>query len=252
MEMPSSMFWALYEVFEELDIGHLSFYCDKSERESVANCFRSAIGECTITQKPKGFDVAFSALTYDDYDEDFGFTSIRVAPIDHALHAVEVNFPNIRYQGVTCYAFRTLQGGDMGWTEYSHGVSDHDVYEPIGEALAGALERDCRGDKRALTMLGALLAPRKGAQPEAMGQTVSHLGSSKPYPTAWPGPSWQVRGQSTVEFAVVMAGFMSLTVALATLWHALDSGLILNHVLAVASHHIQAVAPVTITDIFLY
>ena len=101
-------------------------------------------------------------------------------------------------------------------------------------------------------MLGALLAPRKGAQPEAMGQTVSHLGSSKPYPTAWPGPSWQVRGQSTVEFAVVMAGFMSLTVALATLWHALDSGLILNHVLAVASHHIQAVEPVTITDIFLY
>ena len=101
-------------------------------------------------------------------------------------------------------------------------------------------------------MLGALLAPRKGAQPEAMGQTVSHLGSSKPYPTAWPGPSWQVRGQSTVEFAVLMAGFMSLTVALATLWHALDSGLILNHVLAVASHHIQTVAPVTITDIFLY
>ena len=142
MEMPSSMFWALYEVFEELDIGHLSFYCDKSERESVANCFKSAIGECTITQKPKGFDVAFSALTYDDYDEDFGFTSISVAPIDHALHAVEVNFPNIRYQGVTCYAFRTLQGGDMGWTVYSHGVSDHDVYEPIGEALAGALEED--------------------------------------------------------------------------------------------------------------
>ena len=101
-------------------------------------------------------------------------------------------------------------------------------------------------------MLGALLAPRKGAQRIAAGRTVFHLGDSKPNPIARPGPSWRVRGQSTVEFAVVMAGFMSLTVALATLWHAFDSGLILNHVLAVASHHIQTVAPVTITDIFLY
>ncbi len=142
MEMPSSMFWALYEVFEELDIGLLSFYCDKYERESVANFFKSVFGECGMTQKPEGFDVTFSALTYDNYDEDFGFTSISAAPIDHALHAVEVKFPNIRYQGVTCYAFRTLQGGDMGWNEYSRGVSDHDVYEPIGEVLAGALEED--------------------------------------------------------------------------------------------------------------
>ena len=49
-----------------------------------------------------------------------------------------------------------------------------------------------------------------------------------------------------------MAGFMSLTVALAALWHAFDSGLVVDHVLAVASHHIQTVAPVTVTDLFLY
>ena len=60
------------------------------------------------------------------------------------------------------------------------------------------------------------------------------------------------RGQSTVEFAIVMAGFLSLTVALAAMWRFLGSGAIVDHVLAVASHHIQTVAPVTITDIFLY
>ena len=60
------------------------------------------------------------------------------------------------------------------------------------------------------------------------------------------------RGQSTVEFAIVMAGFLSLTVALAAMWRFLGSGAIVDHVLAVASHHIQTVAPVTVTDIFLY
>jgi len=60
------------------------------------------------------------------------------------------------------------------------------------------------------------------------------------------------RGQSTVEFAVIAAGFMSLTIALAALWHAVGDGLLIEHALAVASHHIQTVAPATISDIFLY
>ena len=60
------------------------------------------------------------------------------------------------------------------------------------------------------------------------------------------------RGQSTVEYAVVMAGFLSLVVGLSALWHAFDSGLVISHVLSVASHHIQLVAPVTIVDLFLY
>lgn len=59
-------------------------------------------------------------------------------------------------------------------------------------------------------------------------------------------------GQSTVEFAVIMAGFLSITAALAALWHVLDDGLLVDHALAVASHHIQAVAPAAVADIFLY
>lgn len=60
------------------------------------------------------------------------------------------------------------------------------------------------------------------------------------------------RGQTTVEYAVVMVGFLSLMVGLSALWHAFDSGLFVNHALSVASHHIQLIAPVTIADLFLY
>lgn len=60
------------------------------------------------------------------------------------------------------------------------------------------------------------------------------------------------KGQSTVEFAVVTAGFLSATVALSLLWHAFGDGMLVEHALAVASHHIQAVFPTTIADIFLY
>lgn len=51
---------------------------------------------------------------------------------------------------------------------------------------------------------------------------------------------------------MITAGFMSLTLALAALWHAIGDGLLVEHALAVASHHIQMVAPATIADIFLY
>ncbi len=60
------------------------------------------------------------------------------------------------------------------------------------------------------------------------------------------------QGQATIEFAVIAAGFLSLTVALMALWRVLGDGLLVQHALAVASHHIQSVAPVTIVDIFLY
>lgn len=55
-----------------------------------------------------------------------------------------------------------------------------------------------------------------------------------------------------MEFAVITAGFIAATVALSALWHALGGGLLVEHALAVASHHVQSVAPVTIADIFLY
>ena len=60
------------------------------------------------------------------------------------------------------------------------------------------------------------------------------------------------RGQSTVEFALVTAGFIAAAVALSTMWHAFGDGVLVEHALAVASHHVQAVAPATISDIFLY
>lgn len=49
-----------------------------------------------------------------------------------------------------------------------------------------------------------------------------------------------------------MAGFLSVTLALSLLWHAFGDGMVVEHALAVASHHIQAVAPATMVDIFLY
>ena len=59
-------------------------------------------------------------------------------------------------------------------------------------------------------------------------------------------------GQSTVEFAVVTAGFLALSAALAALWKVFGDGVVVEHALAVASHHIQAVFPTTVADIFLY
>lgn len=55
-----------------------------------------------------------------------------------------------------------------------------------------------------------------------------------------------------MEFAVVTAGFLAATVALMAFWRMLGDGLIVEHALTVASHHIQLVAPATIPDIFLY
>lgn len=60
------------------------------------------------------------------------------------------------------------------------------------------------------------------------------------------------RGQSTVEFAVIMMGFAAITAALAALAHGFGDGLFVAHALATASHHIQSVSPVTAADIFLY
>lgn len=61
-----------------------------------------------------------------------------------------------------------------------------------------------------------------------------------------------VSGQSTVEFAVIAAAFLAIAVALVAFWRIFSGGLVVEHALAVASHHIQAVAPTTIVDIFLY
>ncbi len=97
---------------------------------------------------------------------------------------------------------------------------------------AGTMERHCGRNQRALETAGRSVSPA--------WQDVS------------PAKTRCVCGQSTVEFAVVMAGFLSLTIALGIMWRAFGGGIFVEHALAVASHHIQTVALVAVTDIFLY
>lgn len=59
-------------------------------------------------------------------------------------------------------------------------------------------------------------------------------------------------GQSTLEFALVGAGFLSLVIALGTLWRAVESGLFVDHALSSASHHLSMVFMGVIGDVFLY
>ena len=59
-------------------------------------------------------------------------------------------------------------------------------------------------------------------------------------------------GQSTVEFAVIAVACAAVCAGLAALWHLAGGGSLVDHALAVASHHLQAVAPATVVDIFLY
>ena len=59
-------------------------------------------------------------------------------------------------------------------------------------------------------------------------------------------------GQATVEFAIVFAAFVAIVVALAALWHVAGDGLLVQHALASASHHVQGVMPAYVSDVFLY
>lgn len=60
------------------------------------------------------------------------------------------------------------------------------------------------------------------------------------------------RGQSTVEFAVVLFGFLALLAALGVLWRSVQGGLLVSHALQSASHHLETVVPGVISDVFLY
>ena len=60
------------------------------------------------------------------------------------------------------------------------------------------------------------------------------------------------RGQATVEYAIVFAGFLALIVGLGALWRMLGDGVLVEHAIAVASHHVQAVAPVVLVDVLMY
>ena len=58
-------------------------------------------------------------------------------------------------------------------------------------------------------------------------------------------------GQSTVEYAVIMAAFLTLIIAFASLWQVLDGGVFVAHALATASHHLTGVFSGVLADAFL-
>lgn len=59
-------------------------------------------------------------------------------------------------------------------------------------------------------------------------------------------------GQSTVEYALVLAAFLALIIALGALWHFFSDGAPLHHALASASHHVSGVPLPFLADIFRY
>ena len=59
------------------------------------------------------------------------------------------------------------------------------------------------------------------------------------------------RGQATVEYALILAAFLTVVVGLGLLLRALDGGLFVEHALASASHHVQA-SMGWMTDVFSY
>lgn len=61
-----------------------------------------------------------------------------------------------------------------------------------------------------------------------------------------------LRGQSTVEYAVVLAAFLALVIALGALWHLFEDGTVTLHALQSASHHLKDAATGAWGDVFLY
>lgn len=59
-------------------------------------------------------------------------------------------------------------------------------------------------------------------------------------------------GQSTVEFAVVAAAFLVVTLGLGALWRGVSGGLFVEHAISTASHHVEGTAPQALADILLY
>ncbi len=59
-------------------------------------------------------------------------------------------------------------------------------------------------------------------------------------------------GQSSVEYAVVMAAFAVVLAGLSALLHAFQGGIFVEHAFSVASHCVSGAAAPIVSDIFLY
>lgn len=61
----------------------------------------------------------------------------------------------------------------------------------------------------------------------------------------------QASGQSTVEYALVVSGFLVVFLAMGLMHHAINSGLFVEHALMSASHVITNVSDGVLRDVFL-
>ena len=59
-------------------------------------------------------------------------------------------------------------------------------------------------------------------------------------------------GQSSVEYVIVFAAFLAMIIGLGAVANLLESGLVLEHALQSASHHLSNVPTAAWADIFLY
>ena len=57
-------------------------------------------------------------------------------------------------------------------------------------------------------------------------------------------------GQSTIEFAIVAASMIIIVVSLSLIWKLGDNGILIEHAIKSASHHIQEAAIGIIGDVF--
>ena len=57
-------------------------------------------------------------------------------------------------------------------------------------------------------------------------------------------------GQSTVEFAIVTSALIVIVVALGLIWRVGDDGMLVQHAISSASHHLSEAAAGIIGDVF--
>lgn len=62
----------------------------------------------------------------------------------------------------------------------------------------------------------------------------------------------RLSGQSTVEYVIVFAAFLALVLGLGTMADLFQSGLVVEHALQSASHHLKNVATGAWADVLLY
>lgn len=61
-----------------------------------------------------------------------------------------------------------------------------------------------------------------------------------------------VRGQGTVEYALVLFSLLAIVVVCGVLWHAIETGSFVDHAAKSASHNLASASLGAIIDVLLY